>query len=213
MKMDDEILKQERMYATSIHDALIDHHERYEFALNFIANGQVVLDAACGCGYGTGLMAKQTSTGKIVGVDRSVHALQWAQKYFLHDNTIYIHADMDQDFQKALPVREYDVITCFETVEHMKQDHLFISKLYSLLKPTGILLISAPNEAVFPHLDNPFFPGRVNPHHYRHYHPHELERLMAEQGFKVVGHYTQQLQEQQVLPGRGGFVTVLSCCK
>ncbi|KQX49163.1 MULTISPECIES: class I SAM-dependent methyltransferase [unclassified Paenibacillus] len=74
--MDDETKKQESMYATSKQYALIDHHNRYEFALSFVAKDNVVLDAACGCGYGIGFMAANSPASKIVGVDRSDHALQ-----------------------------------------------------------------------------------------------------------------------------------------
>nr|WP_156390198.1 hypothetical protein [Paenibacillus sp. Root444D2] len=65
------------------------------------------------------------------------------------------------------------------------------------------------NENVYPHLNNPIFPGRVNPLHYCHYRPFELEQLMTKQGFQVHGRYTQRLQGQQVVTGNDGFVKVL----
>nr|WP_162257253.1 methyltransferase domain-containing protein [Paenibacillus sp. Soil724D2] len=50
------------------------------------------------------------------------------------------------EFQSALPIKQYDVITCFETVEHIQKDGLFISRLFALLKPAGVLFISAPTK-------------------------------------------------------------------
>ena len=88
--MDEEITKMERMYATSFYDVMMDHHYRYHFALNFIRRGDFILDVACGSGYGTHYMAKNSAGALVVGVDRSDHAINWALNHFSCDTTAYL---------------------------------------------------------------------------------------------------------------------------
>jgi len=212
--VDEEITKMERMYATAYDDVMMDHHYRYHLALSFIRKGDFVLDVACGSGYGTHYMAKNSDGALFVGVDRSDHGLEWARSYFFNDSTVYVKADLTGAFFEALPVDSYDLVVCYETVEHLKEDRAFVKKLHALLKAGGILLISAPNENVIPYLDNPYFPNRVNPHHYRHYRPKELRQLLTKCGFTVQQTLTQDNSTYEVVPGReDGFTTILVATK
>lgn len=211
--MDEEILKNERMYATSSEDMLLDHHYRYEFALNFIQKGDLILDAASGCGYGVHYMAENSDCALSVGVDRSEHAMEWALKYFYSEKTFYVKSDLSKkDWE--IPIAQFDVITCFETVEHMLDDKTFVKKLYDLLKIGGHFIISAPNENVIPYLENPYFLGGVNPHHFRHYRPEDLCSLLKHCGFQIVQELTQDNTTYELVSGRlDGFSTVLVATK
>ncbi|ANY66220.1 hypothetical protein BBD42_06890 [Paenibacillus sp. BIHB 4019] len=212
--MDDEIAKMERMYATSIHDVMMDHHYRYHFATRFIRPGDFILDAACGSGYGTHYMAIHSPSALVVGVDRSEHALNWAIDLFSGGNTVYVKTDLSGSFREELPLQTFDVITCFETVEHIKDDRSFIQKLYESLHTNGILLISAPNEEIIPHLKNPYFLHGVNPHHYRHYRPDELRKLLTDCGFTIEQVLTQDNETYELVYGReDGFANVLVAIK
>ena len=93
----------------------------------------------------------------------------------------------------------FDVAVCFETVEHMQDDQAFVKKIYDSLNVNGILLISALTENVIPHSDNPYFLNRVNPHHYRHYRPDELRRLVTDCGFQIHQLLTQDNTTYQAL--------------
>ncbi|WP_042161623.1 class I SAM-dependent methyltransferase [Paenibacillus gorillae] len=212
--MDEEIDQMERMYATSFDDVMLDHHYRYHYASRFIREGDFVLDAACGSGYGTHYMAEHSPCSIAVGVDRSEHALDWAVNYFSHAKTVYLNSDLTGSFRDDLPIHWFDVITCFETVEHLKEDQAFIKKLYDSLTANGILLISAPNENVIPYLENPYYLNGVNPYHYRHYRPNELKRLLLNCGFRIQQVLTQDNDTYELIPGRiDGFSTVLVAIK
>ncbi len=212
--MDDELTRMERMYATSFYDVMMDHHYRYHFVLSFIRQGDIVLDAACGSGYGTHYIAKNSACALAVGVDRSDHALNWAMDHFYCDNTVYVKCDLAGSFRDELPIQRYDVVTCFETVEHMADDRSFVQKLYDSLNDNGILLISAPNEKVIPHLKNPYFLGGVNPHHFRHYRPNELCSLLTDCGFRIQQICTQDNETYELITDRDdGFTTVLVAVK
>jgi 2-polyprenyl-3-methyl-5-hydroxy-6-metoxy-1,4-benzoquinol methylase len=212
--MDDELLKGERMYATSQQDMAPDHHYRYQYALQYIQKGDRVLDAACGCGYGVHYMASRSEASLVTGVDRSQHALDWANRYFAHPNAVYLKIDMSKPFVKKLPSLPYHVVTCFETVEHFQDDRALLRQLHQVLVPGGLLLVSVPNEEVIPHLDNPFYPNRVNPFHYRHYRPAELEKLLADSGFQILRRLTHDMQTQVIVPDRtDGFALVYVAAK
>ncbi|MFF2479859.1 class I SAM-dependent methyltransferase [Paenibacillus sp. NPDC058071] len=208
--MDDETTEMERMYATSFYDVMMDHHYRYHYALRFISRHSFVLDAACGSGYGTNYLAKHSECALAVGTDRSEHALEWALRYFHHEKAVYLNSDLSGDFQADLPIKRYDLIVCFETVEHMRDDRSFVKKLYRCLNDEGILLISAPNENVIPYLKNPYYAGGVNPYHYRHYRPKELRDLLKKCGFQILQTVTQDNETYEVVPGReDGFTTIV----
>ncbi|ANE46094.1 hypothetical protein SY83_07140 [Paenibacillus swuensis] len=205
----------ERLYAATFEEALRiskDHAERYRFATRFIGPSGGVLDAACGSGYGSYYMGVHTQAEFIASVDRSEDALNWARQHFAKEHIYYIQADFAGEFESIVGIHRYQTITCFETVEHIEDDVAFVRILSRLLRPSGKLLISAPNEDVVPHQNNPWYPGGVNPYHYRHYRPAELERLVMRSGLRVLEHYT-QLPEGTVIKGSGGPIILLVCEK
>jgi len=64
----------------------------------------------------------------------------------------------------------FDLVTCFETIEHVEAQQEVIAELARVLRPDGTLLISSPNRNVYP-------PG--NPHHVRELTPEELLALLG----------------------------------
>ncbi|WP_409341792.1 class I SAM-dependent methyltransferase [Paenibacillus sp. MBLB4367] len=206
--MDDELTSWERVYSERYDQTQYDHLIRYHFAIPYIPEGVSVLDVACGSGYGTSYVAHYSKCRAVIGIDRSDHALEWARTYYPHEKAAYVKGDLSEDFAEQLPIRKFEIITCFETVEHMQDDKAFVAKLYDLLVPGGALLISAPNEDVIPHLDNYCFPERINPHHFRHYRPLELEQLLTNCGFRICERHTQTV-ESIIHNAQHGFVTIL----
>jgi 2-polyprenyl-3-methyl-5-hydroxy-6-metoxy-1,4-benzoquinol methylase len=73
----------------------------------------------------------------------------------------------------------FDLVTCFETVEHVHESAALLDNLNRALKPGAMLVISTPNEDVLP------FKNFKNPYHVRHYTPREFEELLCSRGFKV----------------------------
>lgn len=207
--MENEELQGERQYPKVFNEAAADHQERYHLALRFIKRDDVVLDAACGVGYGSHYIATNSGCRQVVAVDVSDSALDWARRYYSSDKVVYCKADLSTDFSTLLPVTQYDVITCFETLEHLKEDRIFLRRIRELLKPDGVLLISAPNEDVIPHNKNPFYKGGVNPFHFRHYTTAELAKLAEDCGLYPIDYYTQALGA--VVRGQGAFVNILVC--
>ena len=63
----------------------------------------------------------------------------------------------------------YDVVLCFQVVEHIRDDNAFVKDIYRVLKPGGTLLLSTPNKALSL-TDNPW--------HVREYSRIEIQTLL-----------------------------------
>ena len=81
---------------------------------------------------------------------------------------------------------KFDIVTCFEVIEHTKDPQSLIDKLYHLVSQNGVVYVSCPNcQMVWrPPLDNP-------PHHLSRISPFGLKRLAEKSGFSVLAHYQQ----------------------
>lgn len=199
----------ERIYPKFFNEASPDHKERYQLALNYIKSGDFVLDAACGAGYGSYYLATNSGCNLVLGLDVNDHALDWARTYFSTSKTKFLKVDLLGNFESNLPVQQFDVVTCFETIEHLEKDEAYLKKIHGLLKPGGFFLISSPNEEIIPCSQNPFYKNGKNPHHHRHYTPAELKQLLINSGFSIVEKFTQC--PNNMVRGENGFVIVYVC--
>lgn len=91
------------------------HLQRYNWAMNLV-KGKTVLDAACGSGYGVEMLS-QVAT--VSGVDVSEEAIEYARSKYPYPFAV---CDLEKDF----PSGEYDVITSFETIEHLNDPSNFL---------------------------------------------------------------------------------------
>lgn len=137
-----------------IEDATIayEHLHRYAYASQFVA-GAAVLDLGSGEGYGASLLARTASA--VIGVDIDPESVSHAQRRYARPNLDFVDASAVQ-----LPfVDPVDVVVCFETLEHIDNQHDLIREAKRMLKPEGLLIISTPDKRTYsdePHADNPF---------------------------------------------------------
>lgn len=127
------------------------HRKRYEFALTF-CDGKDVLDAGCGVGYGTALLAGQARS--VVGVDRDSEAIAYARERYSAPNVEYRLDDL-----QALdaPDRSFDVVCSFETIEHVADREAYLGEVRRVLRPGGTFLVSTPRaERTLLRPENPF---------------------------------------------------------
>jgi SAM-dependent methyltransferase len=144
-----------------------EHLARYHWAAS-IAEGREVLDAGCGEGYGGRILSNVGGATRYVGVDLDPEAVARARDAYGLDGRVELAvADVT-----ALPFEDasFDLVTCFETIEHVAEQQKVVSELARVLREDGLLLISSPNRDVYP-------PG--NPHHVRELTPAELEQLLS----------------------------------
>jgi ubiquinone/menaquinone biosynthesis C-methylase UbiE len=143
-----------------------EHQTRYRWAATAAA-GKGVLDAACGVGYGTAMLA-DAGAARVVGIDSDTAAIADASsRYGDRPSVQFLSADL-----RALPFEDssFDLVVCFEAIEHVERQEAALDELRRVVRDGGHLLLSSPNRKVFP-------PG--NPHHVREYTPEELENALG----------------------------------
>jgi O-antigen biosynthesis protein len=140
-----------------------EHLARYLWAAQ-VAAGADVLDAGCGTGYGSAILAAG-GAARTYAVDIDEACVE------------RVLADVPGVEASRADVRElpsdddsFDLVVCFEVIEHMEQRDAAIREFARVLRPGGTLLISSPNRNTYP-------PG--NEHHVHEYTPQELEAELA----------------------------------
>jgi SAM-dependent methyltransferase len=141
-----------------------EHAARYMFAMPFVTD-KAVLDIACGTGYGVGLL--QTKAATVVGVDIDAEAVKDAIAECGPTSAVLLGNGLGLPFAD----NSFDVITSFETLEHLHERSLFVQELKRVLRPGGILFLSTPN-AVY---TRPVNGKPSNPFHIHEYTPDELQ--------------------------------------
>jgi SAM-dependent methyltransferase len=114
-----------------------------------------VLDLASGEGYGSNLLARQATF--VCGVDIDDRAVQHAAEKYRRPNLHFLQGDIAR-----VPIaeeRSFDVIVCFEAIEHIQEHDKLLQEVTRLLKPEGLFIVSTPNKEVYragPEEPNPF---------------------------------------------------------
>ena len=132
-----------------------EHLARYRCALGVVKD-KIVLDIACGTGYGTQILAERAA--KVYGIDVSQEAVEYAAKNYPRKNIIYKQGDA---VKTPLPDSSVDVVISLETIEHIPAPEPFVKEVKRVLKPGGVFVVSTPN-------DDEFTEGNI-------YHVHEFD--------------------------------------
>ena len=123
------------------------HLVRYQWASRTIQRGDRVLDAACGLGYGTCMLAHLTDASEVQGIDLSESAITYARDMFgSTSNRIRFDVMALPEHLHALPDACVDVIVSFETLEHLEEVDTFLEECARLLTPGGRLITSVPHD-------------------------------------------------------------------
>lgn len=127
-----------------------EHRHRYKMASEYIV-GKYVLDAACGSGYGTKILAEAAKT--VIGIDYDADLVEYCKNNNEKKNVIFRQMSVVKlDF----PDNYFDAVVSFETIEHIspEQQPIFIKEIKRVLKPEGLLFISSPDQAVWERWQN-----------------------------------------------------------
>ena len=124
----------------------IEHYQRYLCAQKLV-KGKIVLDAACGEGYGSNILAKYAQ--KVIGIDIDHESVARARKtYGQKSNLIFQQGNIENlDFAD----NSIDIIVSFETIEHVPENTQikFLNEINRVLKKEGTLLMSTPNKKIY----------------------------------------------------------------
>ncbi len=142
----------------------VEHLARYRWAAA-LAAGRTVLDAGCGTAYGSRMLS-EAGAREVVGVDRAESVLNEVGPT-MPDNVTLQVGDL-----RALELEDdrFDLIVCFEVIEHVPDPSTVLDELTRVLAPDGVLLISSPNRGVY---------QPDNPHHIHEFTAEELAGELA----------------------------------
>jgi SAM-dependent methyltransferase len=115
-----------------------EHAHRYRLAQSLVAN-QRVADLASGEGYGSDLLAERAAL--VVGLEIDAEAVAHATKKYRRDNLHFVEADI-----RIAPLRasQFDLVVCFEAIEHITRPEVVLAEARRILRPDGVLVISTP---------------------------------------------------------------------
>ncbi len=151
-------------------EIVYEHVHRYAFARRYAA-GRRVLDAACGEGYGSAILAG--AAREVVGVDIDAATVAHARAaYASVRNLSFVEGSAAK---LPLPDACVDLVVSFETIEHLEagDQPRMLAEFARVLADGGVLVLSAPNRPEYSESR-----GYVNPFH-RHEHDRaELDRLL-----------------------------------
>ncbi|PTX57730.1 methyltransferase family protein [Litoreibacter ponti] len=120
---------------------LSEHLHRYLSVLELV-EGKTVLDIACGEGYGAALM-RNAGASSVLGIDIDQEIIVRANRIYGREELSFACGDIREDLN--IPSKKFDVITCFETIEHIDAQDAFMAELARVLAPGGTLIISTPD--------------------------------------------------------------------
>jgi SAM-dependent methyltransferase len=138
---------------------------RYWWAAE-LAAGRTVLDAGCGMGYGCRILA-DAGARRVVGVDIAAAVLE-ASPAAGHPG---VELETGDVLNLSLPPESFELVVCFEVLEHVSVPERVLDELSRVLSPGGVLAVSTPNR-------DRYVPG--NPHHLHELDPAELEAALRE---------------------------------
>lgn len=158
----------ERQVGTELGHIRADHRNRYVWAANRIRGGRVV-DAGCGVGYGSAILAEIGCD--VRAFDRDAETIKFAKRHWNHNPNIE-YAQLD--VYGVASNEEADAVVAFEVLEHLVEPERALRNFRTLAPK---LYCSVPSEKGFPY--------RGYKHHVRHYTANDLRALLHSNGWEI----------------------------
>lgn len=119
------------------------HIARYQWASKYVRPNDVVLDAACGLGYGTYVLRHASRGARYIGIDSSAYAIDYAKACF---GDIDYKLGLLPEALRDMPDNSIDIVISFETLEHVPDPQALLKAFWRVLRPAGRVIVSVPND-------------------------------------------------------------------
>ena len=157
-------------------------HRRWKNQVKLISQykrGGAILDIGCSSGGFLGTMKR--SDWKLYGIERKESTARRARA------TTGAEVFAGDAAEACFLPESFDVITCFDVLEHMYRPRQFMTKVLDWLKPGGILYAMLPNiDSWESRLFGTYWYGLELPRHLFHFSPASVRYLMADVGYQEV---------------------------
>jgi SAM-dependent methyltransferase len=177
-----------------VHRDYAAHFFRWGFAANWIRGGERVLDIGCGAEQPLVRILCHKPGGQpshLLGVDYDNVKKRWSPAWF----ALRAPFDFTTEWKKLAGQGLFDVITCFEVIEHMQvaSGRKLLKGAFELLEPMGTMLLSTP-----------IYDGKkMAQNHIHEYYVPELEVEIRKAGFSIqrrFGTFQTALQAKRLSP-------------
>lgn len=119
------------------------HLVRYHWAAKKLAGCSFVVDAACGLGYGSAILAAALPEAKVLGFDISGEAVEYANALYGSERVAFATSDVRA--LTSLESGSVDGFVSFETLEHVPDPEKIMAEVARVLRPNGVFVGSVPN--------------------------------------------------------------------
>lgn len=145
-------------------DLIYDEHMvRYAF-VERLAQDKRILDVASGSGYGSALLSKTAKS--VIGIDLDKDAVEKARAMYGNEKLKFEVGDAGA---LKLNDKSVDLITSFETIEHLENVGAYLKELLRVSTDEAIVCISTPNKEIY---------KEKNPFHVKEYTKQEFVDLL-----------------------------------
>jgi len=145
----------------------LEHLHRYALAKDCAA-GKIVLDIACGEGYGSAVLAG--TADRVYGVDIAPDAIAHARAIYQRPNLEYL---VGECANIPLPDCAVDLVVSFETIEHHTEHEAMFAEIKRVLRPGGVMVMSSPDKLEYTERS-----GHANAYHVKELYAEEFQRLV-----------------------------------
>jgi ubiquinone/menaquinone biosynthesis C-methylase UbiE len=137
-------------------------------------------ERALDVGVGDGRMAAELQAGSLTGADVSQVALDRAKSRLPDARLVLVEPDEPLPFAD----NEFDLVSCIETIEHVRDVQLELSEIRRVLRPGGRLALTTPIASrwrvLVRGLEHPFSP------HVRAFSRRSLRTVLETMGFQII---------------------------
>ena len=104
-----------------------------------------VLDVGCGCGIFSEAAGRLPFVRSVLGIDLTPECVKTAQRHAAGDPMLTGKLTYELKAVEDIPRDDYDIVTCFEVLEHVDNPREVLYSSFSKLKPQGIMALSTIN--------------------------------------------------------------------
>jgi SAM-dependent methyltransferase len=140
-----------------------------------------------GCSAGSFLEFMRSESWKLYGIEMSVECARTAER------TSGAHVFVGDVLEAPFRPESFDVITCFDVLEHLYDPRRVMAKVGEWLKPGGIFYVLVPNiDSAEARVFGTYWHGLELPRHLFHYSPASLRNLAKTAGLSEVSLVTRR---------------------
>ena len=153
---DDLKIKMHEIYHTPYYP---DWKWEYDIALKYIQNSKSVLEVGCGSGLFLNKLKSINESRILKGLDLNHFSVNEVKSKGIDAEVKTI-----QDYSKTNELK-YDVVSCFQVLEHVADVHSFLQASIDCLKTNGKLIIAVPYNNPFLFNQDIYHTLNLPPHH------------------------------------------------